>query len=123
MNSPMINGIWNNLVILKSGWRLGLDFQYQGSGDYSTYHIHKPCVTVNASIQKSFFKNKLDMKLSAIDLTGVRSQPVTVYSNRDVYVKNDNYTYGGLTVTYKFNIAADKYKGRGAGEQVKSRIK
>ena len=123
MNSPMYNGIWNNLVILKSGWRLGLDFLYQSSGDYSTYHLHKPGVSINASIQKSFFKDKLDMKLSAIDLTGVRSQPVTVYSNRDVYVKNDNYTYADLTITYKFNVAADKYKGRGAGDQVKSRIK
>jgi hypothetical protein len=63
------------------------------------------------------------MKLYAIDLTGVRYQPVTVYSNRDIYVKNNNYTYGELTLTYKFNIAADKYKGRGAGDQVKSRIK
>ena len=119
----MIIAMWNNLVILKNGWRFGLDLNYQGKGDYSTYHLEKSALKVSASIQKSFFHDKLDTKFAAYDITGVSAQPVTVYSYRNMFVKNSNPIYLDLTLTYKFNLAADKYRGRGAGEKQKSRIK
>ncbi len=123
MNKPMIVAMWNNLVILKNGWRFGLDLNYQGKGDYSTYHLEKSALKIDACIQKSSFKDKLDAKFAINDITGVSAQPVTVYSYRNLYVRNSNPVYVDLTLTYKFNLAADKYKGAGAGDKQKSRIK
>ena len=123
MNHPMFFGIWNNLIILKNGWRFGLDLNYQGKGDYGSYHLEKSALKIDASIQRSFFKDKLDVKLAAKDFTGVSDAPATIYSYRNLYVKNSNPVYVDLTLTYRFNVAADKYKGAGAGDKQKSRIK
>ena len=60
--------------------------------------------------------------MKATDLTGVRAQPITVYSYPNLYTKTDNHPYYELSLVYKFNVAADKYKGKGAGEKQKSRI-
>ena len=62
------------------------------------------------------------MRLQATDLTAVRAQPITIYSYRNLYIKNDNCPYFELAFTYKFNVTADKYKGRGAGDKQKSRM-
>ena len=60
--------------------------------------------------------------MKATDLTAVRAQPITVYSYRNLYTKNDNHPYYELSLVYKFNVATDKYKGKGAGGKQKDRI-
>lgn len=122
MNHPLAQFMWNNLVDLPHGWRVGCDLMAMTTGDYSTYHLHRPCVTVDLSLYKSFFKNKLECRIKATDLTAVRAQPVTVYSYRNLYTKNDNHPYYELSLVYKFNVATDKYKGKGAGGKQKDRI-
>lgn len=121
MNKPIFTAIWNNMVMLPSGWRLGADLRYQSAGDYSTYHLHNSSLRVNASVQKSFCRGRLDTKLAANNITGA-SQATTIYGTRNLYSKSDSPTNVELTLTYKFNLGVDKYKGRGAGEKVKSRI-
>lgn len=123
MNHPLAQFMWNNLVDLPHGWRAGCDLMAMTTGEFSTYRLHRPCLTVDLSLYKSFFHDKLECRMKATDLTAVRAQPITIYSYRNLYVKNDNHPYYELTLTYKFNVANDKYRGRGAGEKQKSRIK
>ena len=123
MNHPLAQFIWNNMVDLPHGWRAGCDLMAMTTGEYSTYRLHKPCVTVALSLYKSFFHDKLECRMNATDITAVRAQPTTIYSYRNLYVVNSNHPYYELTLTYKFNVANDKYKGRGAGNKQKSRIK
>ena len=123
LNHPLAQFMWKNLVDLPHGWRVGCDLMAMTSGDYSTYHVHRPCLVVDASIYKAFFHDKLECRLKTTDITGVRSQPITVCSYRNLYSRNDNHPYYELSLTYKFNVASDKYKGSGAGEKQKNRIK
>ena len=123
MNHPLGQFMWNNLVDLPHGWRAGCDLMAMTTGEYSTYRLHKPCVTVALSLYKSFFHDKLECRMNATDISAVRTQPITIYSYRNLYVENTNHPYYELTLTYKFNVANDKYKGRGAGDKQKSRIK
>ena len=123
MNTPLFTGIWNNIIMLKKGWQFGVDFLFQSSGDYATYHLNKACFCIDAHANKSLFNDKLNIGFKIQDITRSRVQPVTVFSQRSVWVKNNNPIYCELTATYKFNVAADKYKGKGAGDKIKNRIK
>ena len=123
MNTPLFTGTWNNIIMLKKGWQFGVDFFFQSSGDYATYHLNKACFCIDAHANKSLFNDKLNIGFKIHDITRSRVQPVTVYSQRSVWVKSNNAIYCELTATYKFNVAADKYKGKGAGDKIKNRIK
>lgn len=122
MNHPLAQFMWNNLVDLPHGWRVGFDMMAMTTGEYSTYRVHRPCFTLDASLYKSFFRDRLECRLKATDLTAVRAQPVTIYSFRNLYTANRNHTYYELSLVYKFNVAADKYRGRGAGDKQKARM-
>ena len=122
LSRPLAQFMWNNLVDLPHGWRIGFDMLAMTTGDLYTYRMHKGCFSLDASVYKSFFKNKLEVRAQVSDITAVRSQPVTIYCYRDYYVKNDNHPQYELSVVYKFNMMPDKYRGRGAGDKQKNRI-
>ncbi len=123
LNRPIFNFIWNNLFVLPHNWRVGLDFHTQTSGDYSTYRVHSVLFTANALLRKSLFKDRLDISLQAVNLLHSHHQAVTIFSHRNLYQENMNYTRLELTATYKFNVAIDKYKGGNGDSKQRKRVK
>ncbi len=123
LDRPLLNIIWNNLFILPHNWRLGCDFQSQTGGDYSTYRIHNFIYSVNALVQKSLFRERLDLQLQARNLLHSHHQAVTIFSSRNLYQENKYYAYIELSAVYKFNIAKDKYKGGNGDSKQRKRVK
>ncbi len=123
LDRPLVNFIWNNLLILPHSWRIGLDFHGQTGGDYSTYRIHNMIYSVNALVQKSLLKDHLDLSLQVGNLLHSHHQAVTIFSNRNLYQENKYYTRLELTVAYKFNVANNKYKGGNADNKQRRRVK
>lgn len=123
MDRPLLNIIWNNLLILPHSWRIGLDFHGQTGGDYSTYRIHNMIYSVNALVQKSLLKEHLDLSLQAGNLLHSHHQAVTIFSSRNLYQENKYYTRLELTVAYKFNVANNKYKGGNVDKKQRLRVK
>lgn len=123
LNRPLLNIIWNNIFVLPHSWRIGLDFHSQTGGDYSTYRIHNMIYSVNALVQKSLFKDRLDLSLQIGNLLHSHHQAVTIFSNRNLYQENKYYTRLELTVAYKFNVANSKYKGGNVDNKQRRRVK
>ena len=123
LHCPLTNLVWNNLFILPHGWRVGVDFHSQTGGDYSTYRIHNMVYSVNALVQKSLFKDCLDLSLQAGNLFHSHHQAVTIFSSRNLYQENKYFTRLELTVAYKFNVANNKYKGGNADSKQRQRVK
>ncbi len=122
LNRPLFNFVWNNLFILPHNWRVGLDFHSQTGGDYSTYRIHNAIFSVNAFLQKTLFKDRLELSLQAGNLLHSHHQAVTIYSSRNLYQESKYYTRLELTAVYKFNIAKDKYKGGNGESKQRKRV-
>ncbi len=122
LNRPLLNIFCNNLLLLPHGWRLGIDFHCQTSGDYSTYRVHNMLWQVSGLVQKSLCHDRLDLSLSAYNLLHSKYQAVTVFSSRTLYEESYQYMRLELTATYKFNIANSKYKGGSAANKQKRRM-
>ena len=123
LDRPLVNFIWNNLLVLPHSWRIGLDFHGQTGGDYSTYRIHNMIYSVNALVQKSLLKDHLDLSFQVGNLLHSHHQAVTIFSNRNLYQENKYYTRLELTVAYKFNVANNKYKGGNVDNKQRRRVK
>ncbi len=123
LNRPLFNFVWNNLLTLPHSWRMGIDFHAQTRGDYSTYRIHNAIFFVNALLQKTLFKDRLDLSLQAANLFHSHHQAVTIYSSRNLYQESKYYMRLELTATYKFNMARDKYKGGNGDSKQRKRMK
>lgn len=122
MNRPIFVFVWNNSIQLPAKFRLNIDALAQTRGDNLNMHFHKAWFTLSAKIQRSFFKDKLDVGFGANDIFESYRQVITAHSVRDLYseMRNNGSLY--LTLTYKINVAKDKYKGSGAGEKQKQRL-
>lgn len=123
LHRPMVSVAWNNIACLPRSWRIGFDANYQSAGDYSSYRVHKGRMMLGASLQKSFFKNALDMSLKAYDITGCQNQPLTIHGTRNLYQHNASVMRLELTAVYKFNVAASKYKGGLGDAKQRQRVK
>lgn len=123
LNRPLANVAWNNIVDLPHKWRVSLDANYQTAGDFSSYRVHRGRLMLSASLQKSFFKNALDLSLKADDITQCQSQPLTIHGTRNLYQHNASPMRVELTAVYKFNVAASKYKGSLGDAKQRQRVK
>ena len=88
-------------------------FMYRGSN-----------FSVNARLQKTFWKGRLTGTLYANDIFRTSKTKVTTYYKIGKTAQ-DVYTYTqcvGLTLNYNFNVTRSKYKGTGAGNEEKSRL-
>ena len=89
-------------------------------GNADTY-MSKPSLNVNIALQKSI-KNWW-FKLSAIDVFNAKEKGYAQYAKAYTshYVDYKHPTIS-LTVSYSFNLATSKYKGKGAGNSEKNRL-
>jgi outer membrane receptor protein involved in Fe transport len=123
MNSPMTIVRFNNAINLPFDSWLNADFSWRSAGDTENIHL-APSWQFDISLYKAFWNDRLTVKLACTDLFGSIRQKATIYSDiREIYLDKRLDTRNlELTVRYNFNPAKSKYRGQGAGNDVKSRF-
>ena len=123
MNSPMTIVRFNNAINLPFDSWLNADFSWRSAGDAENIHL-APSWQFDISLYKAFWNDRLTVKLACTDLFGSIRQKATIYSDiREIYLDKRLDTRNlELTVRYNFNPAKSKYRGQGAGNDVKSRF-
>ena len=123
MNSPMTIVRFNNAINLPFDSWLNADFSWRSAGDTENIHLAESW-QFDISLYKAFWNDRLTVKLACTDLFGSIRQKATIYSDiREIYLDKRLDTRNlELTVRYNFNPAKSKYRGQGAGNDVKSRF-
>ena len=123
MNSPMTIVRFNNAINLPFDSWLNADFSWRSAGDTENIHLSQSW-QFDISLYKAFWNDRLTVKLACTDLFGSIRQKATIYSDiREIYLDKRLDTRNlELTVRYNFNPAKSKYRGQGAGNDVKGRL-
>lgn len=117
---PQLGLVWKNLIILPKKWYLMLNTSGNLKGNADTY-MSKPSLNVNIALQKSI-KNWW-FKLSAIDVFNAKEKGYAQYAKAYTsHYVDYKHSIISLTVSYSFNPATSKYKGKGAGNSEKNRL-
>ena len=125
-NDPMFTIQANNAFCFRHKWLLNLDYQYISPFGQMNVKIQKPMHNLNLALSKSFLKDgDLNVTLSWNDILNTNVMCITAdYGNVIFNQCNDEYKpCFQLRMSYRFNAAGSKYKGSGAGLDVKERIK
>ena len=126
VNDPMFIIQANNAFRFKHSWLMNLDYQYLSPFGQMNIYIQNPIHALNLSVSKSFLKDEsLNVKLSWNDILDKNAMNVIAdFGNVAVNQRNDAYSPCiQLMISYRFNTARSKYKGTGAGQDVKERMK
>lgn len=107
---------------MPKGFLLDVNGSYTTKGYQNNIYLADDMFDMNASLSKSFMKEKLTLQLQAYNMLNPK-QVAMVYSGIGV-LQNIQTTHRqvSLTVRYKFNTTRSKYKGTGAGESQKNRM-
>ena len=123
LNKPEFSFDLKNWFVINPTMKALVHTNYSGSNHWA-FMYRGSNFTVNARLQKSFFKERLSCTLYANDIFRTSKTKMTTYyaiglTDQDVY----SYTQCvGLTLSYNFNATRSKYKGTGAGNAEKSRL-
>ncbi|WP_418573897.1 outer membrane beta-barrel protein [Phocaeicola sp.] len=122
-NNPMGSFSLRNHFSLSSGFGLDIDFGADTQGDNENTYVAEGCWYANVGLYKSFFNERLSIRLQADDLFNSSAAKAVLYSgNRVMAVKQEVRRSIALTLRYKFNATKSKYKGTEAGDSQKSRM-
>ena len=124
LNKPMLIGQASNTFRFSKTLTGELYFRYQGPGHYQNIYLDYHQAVLNVSIVKTFFNDRLSIKLAGEDLFD-RSRDGNLVYNHQVKLWQGNYYDHRrfvATLRYKFNTTRSKYKGTGAGNDEKNRL-
>ena len=115
----------NNTFRFKGGWQFEFGGEWHSPGYMQNLMITNHYLDVSAAIQKTLLNDSLVIRLSAMDLAGLGYN--NVHTDLTHYrltqsVKMD-FQRVTLSLRYRFNTVESKYKGTGAGKDVKDRMK
>ena len=123
MNEPMRIIRFNNAVNLPKDVWLNADLSWRSAGDSENIHMTQSW-QFDLSLYKAFFHDRLSVKLAVNDVFASMRQKITIFSDiHQFYLdkRTDNRCLK-LTICYHFNPTRSKYKGTGAGNDVKGRL-
>lgn len=121
-NKPIGSVTFRNNFKLPKGFLLDVNGSYTTKGYQKNIYLADDMIDMNASLSKSFLKDKLTLQLQAYNILNPK-QVTTVYSGIRVFQNTQvMHRQVSLTVRYKFNTTRSKYKGTGAGESQKNRM-
>ncbi len=125
LSQPWFNGSWRNTIELPHALRLSADMEWATKGEYNNFRITRPRIVGNLGIQKDISLRRLGTltaDLRCIDLFNTNKTEAIIYGYRDLATNNPARRTFMLDLTWKFNEARSKYRGRGAGEKQKARM-
>ena len=124
LNKPMLIGQASNTFRFSKTLTGELNFRYQGPGHYQNVYLDYHQAVLNVSIVKTFFNDRLSIKLAGEDLFDRSRDGNLVYNHQVKLWQGNCYDRRRFvaTVRYKLNTTRSKYKGTGAGNAEKSRL-
>lgn len=123
LNRPVLSIQWQNFITLPKGFTLMPSVGYCSKGDQANMRINDNIYYTALSIRKSFMKDKLLVTLNASNPLEWADTNVTLYGAREMRTDQHNPRSFYAHVVYRLNTANNKYKGTGAGEAQKARMK
>ena len=125
LNHPYCQAGWNNTITLPKGWRINAGLSYVPKGDASNFRIHKQQFRSNLGVQRDFNLRRLGTLTADVrcnDIFNTDKTNATLFGQRELTVRNPARRTFMLDLTWKFNEANSKYRGKGAGEKQKARM-
>ncbi|MBQ3767234.1 MAG: outer membrane beta-barrel protein [Bacteroidales bacterium] len=115
----------NNTLTLKKGWQLELGGEYHSPGQQQNITLTNHYFDLTAAVQKTLLKDgSLVLRLEGRDLTYMGHN--NVFTNLGHYNITQSVLMDTqrlvLSIRYRFNSAASKYKGTGAGQDARQRM-
>ena len=123
LNRPIFAVKWQNFISLPQGYTLMPTLGFTSKGDAGNIRLNNNAYTMDLSVSKSFLKNQLTVTLNASNPFEWADNDLTVYGARELHTDKHNPRSFYAHVVYRFNAAQSKYKGTGAGEAQKARMK
>ena len=122
-NKPIFQMQLGNTFSLSKGFMLNLDYTYTSLGNTQIYELTEHSHRFDIALRKSFFKDAMSVELRGHDLFREKDAAIGFTDIYTIYQSNiRDRRKVSLTLRYRFNSAASKYKGTGAGEDQKSRM-
>jgi len=117
-NNPQFYFNISNTLVLHKNWQIGADISYMTSG-HSFINYEHVFFTMDCYISKSFFKNKLRLKLQGNDIFNTNKWKNEIMINNIAIIIHKNSNTQGIhfSVTYRFNSTQNKYMGESATEE------
>ena len=125
-NEPQFFLSANNTVRLPHGWQMECNLSTYTPGNVNNFRLNRWSTKLSAAIQKTMLHDKaLTMRLSANDILYSSSEYIFMDGGNCQVLQRNWYSTQrlNLSVRYMFNAAKSKYKGTGAGQDVKDRMK
>ncbi|MCF0172978.1 MAG: TonB-dependent receptor [Bacteroidales bacterium] len=125
MNRPIWFANINNAFVLPKSWQIDANLQTNSAGDIDVTYSSKPILNSDIGIQKSFLENKsLTVRLSYEDVFNSTQEDLSIYMNNYFLRQYNRFDTQKvvLTLRYKFNTTEGKYRGSGAGNDIRSRL-
>lgn len=123
LNRPIFTVKWQNFITLPKGFTLMPSFGFTSKGDTGNMRLNNNSYSMDISVRKSFLKDKLLITLNATNPFEWANNDITVYGARELHTDKHNLRSFYAHVVFRFNAAQSKYKGTGAGEAQKARMK
>jgi hypothetical protein len=125
LNRPYFNVGWDNTIELKKGWRINAGARFNPKGDVGNCRMLKAQGRVDLGVQRDFGLRRLGTltaDLRCNDIFNSNETKAIVYGPRELTVTNPVRRTFSIDLTWKFNEARSKYRGKGAGEKQKARM-
>lgn len=122
-DNPLATLGWRNNFRLSNNFLIDVNFFFKTKGQSENVEIMADSWWMNASIYKSFLKNRLSIQFQVQDIFQTLKSHLRVYSGLRVsdYDEAQRRMFS-LTLRYNLNTSKSKYKGTGAGQSQKSRM-
>ena len=123
LNHPLLFIRMNNRFLIQSDFTVSVNFSYT-SPYASTVSIYKAGGTLDVSVYKSFFKNKLICYFWGRDLLQTQKRRYTMYGINSAFTTRQDMDTRSFSIgiRYNFNTSRSKFKGTGAGNEEKTRL-
>ena len=123
LNKPEFSFYLQNWFVINPTTKALLQVNYTGSNHWG-FMYRGDNFSVNARLQKTFWKGRLTGALYANDIFRTARTKLTTYYALGKTIQ-DIYSYTqqvGISLSYNFNVTGSKYKGTGAGNEEKNRL-
>ena len=120
-DDPQLGISFDNTFTLPKNFIFNISANY--STEYDDGNLHwGELYSISGSLNKSFFNDKLNLRIGAWSPLGSNIKIYEISGNREFTQEIKHCANVGIRIRYKFNTAESKYKGTGAGSSQKSRM-
>lgn len=124
-DKPMAVAQLFNTLRFKNDWQLEFGSEFHSKAYSQNVMLTNNFLDISAAVQKSFYDGTLVLRLEGTDLAGLGRYDMMTDCGSHIIKQTNRMDTQRLkfSVRYNFNTAQSKYKGTGAGTDVKSRMK